>query len=384
MQQWLAALAALASFTAAYTIHPRQDSACNNSPDLCSKSYSEVTHLGAHNSPFLRDESTGFSTSGNHYFSSTLQLSAGVRMLTGQVHRSNGEWHMCHSSCDLLDAGRLTDWLSEIKAWMDENPSDVVSILLVNSDNASPKDLAAEFDNADIIKYAFRPADVSNPPESWPTLQELIAADTRLMAFVASFDTNLIDDTTSFLMNEFTFIFETAFENFEAKDFSCIPDRPSGVKGRSEQAVSSGRLPLQNHFLYDKQLFGIEAPAEDKIGDTNAPAEKTGNIGDAAEQCQTEWGRAASFILVDFFDQGPAMATVDKLNGVTNPVGRASLPPRDQESNGPNLSSDLPSSLVDMVQRVRNGDNPSLGAWIWAGGDFGKTLGGWDPTGRDQ
>lgn len=42
-------------------------SACNNSPDLCRRSYSSVTHLGAHDSPFLRDASTGYSESGNQY-----------------------------------------------------------------------------------------------------------------------------------------------------------------------------------------------------------------------------------------------------------------------------------------------------------------------------
>ena len=39
--------------------------ACNNSPDLCSRSYSSITYLGAHDSPFLRNSSNGFSDSGN-------------------------------------------------------------------------------------------------------------------------------------------------------------------------------------------------------------------------------------------------------------------------------------------------------------------------------
>ena len=48
---------------------PRNSSttACNNSPDLCSRSYSSITQLGAHDSAFLRDSSTGFSSSGNQY-----------------------------------------------------------------------------------------------------------------------------------------------------------------------------------------------------------------------------------------------------------------------------------------------------------------------------
>ena len=52
----------------ASTLDRRNDTtACNNSPSLCDKSYGEITPLGAHNSPFVRDESTDFSTSGNQY-----------------------------------------------------------------------------------------------------------------------------------------------------------------------------------------------------------------------------------------------------------------------------------------------------------------------------
>ena len=55
---------ALLPFVTAKALHAR-DTACNNSPSLCSKSYGEITHLGAHDSPFVRDASTDFSTAGD-------------------------------------------------------------------------------------------------------------------------------------------------------------------------------------------------------------------------------------------------------------------------------------------------------------------------------
>lgn len=135
--------------------------ACNNSPDLCTRPYNNITYLGAHNSPFLRNKETSFSTSGNHYYNTTTQLDAGVRLLSGQVHKANGTgndaWHLCHSSCDLLDAGTLENWLSEIKTWMDANTNDVVTLLLVNSDNASPADLGGVFSSSDSTKSPTRP-----------------------------------------------------------------------------------------------------------------------------------------------------------------------------------------------------------------------------------
>lgn len=49
-----------------------RSTACNNSPDLCDKSYGEITHLGAHDSPFVRDSSTGDSLFGDQYVYSNL------------------------------------------------------------------------------------------------------------------------------------------------------------------------------------------------------------------------------------------------------------------------------------------------------------------------
>jgi len=102
----------------------KRSTACNNSPDLCSKSYGEITHLGAHDSPFVRGSSSSNSLAANQYYDTPTQLSAGVRLVTGQVHKSNSQWRLCHSTCSLLDAGLLSDWLKKIKTWLDDNPNE--------------------------------------------------------------------------------------------------------------------------------------------------------------------------------------------------------------------------------------------------------------------
>lgn len=48
---------------------------CNNSPDLCSRSYGSITHLGAHDSPFVRNAANGNTISGNQYVASPLMRS---------------------------------------------------------------------------------------------------------------------------------------------------------------------------------------------------------------------------------------------------------------------------------------------------------------------
>lgn len=55
------------SFFAVGVASQNSSYACNNSPALCSRSYSNITHLGAHDSAFVRDASTSYSDSGNQY-----------------------------------------------------------------------------------------------------------------------------------------------------------------------------------------------------------------------------------------------------------------------------------------------------------------------------
>ncbi|KAH6644263.1 PLC-like phosphodiesterase [Boeremia exigua] len=297
--------------------------ACNNSPSLCPRAYNNITHLGAHDSPFLRNENTSFSTSGNHYYDTITQLDAGVRLLSAQVHKSdNGtgadEWHLCHSSCDLLDAGTLESWLSTIKTWMDRNTNDVVTILLVNSASATGSDLGAQFNSSGISQYAYTPPS-TGVPTTWPTLDALIGNGTRLMTFVASLSQT--SPQYPFLMDEFTYIFENNFENVNPSNYSCTPSRPTGLTTSS----TGGRMFLMNHFLYSTQLFGIQSPNETYANTTNAQT-GFGSLGTSVSNCSTVYGKAPWAVLVDFFNVGPAIASVDAANGVSGSIsGRRSL-----------------------------------------------------------
>lgn len=333
-----------------------------------------MVHLGAHDSAFVRDASTGFSVSGNQYYNTTVQLSAGVRLVSAQVHESNGEYHLCHSSCDLLDAGILSDWLEEIKKWLDNNPNEVVTVLLVNSDNATPQNLGAHFTTAGITEYAYIPPSTSVPPTAWPTLQELITANKRLMVFVASLDNPAsIPTDLAYLMDEFTFMFENPFENVSPDNFTCLPDRPTSVQYNSQAAISSNRMGLINHFLYTVGAFDIETPDANQINITNAPGNSVGNLGYALSTCNSQYGKVPTFTLVDFFDEGPAIAAVDALNGVTSPVGRTPVPRRDTKDDLDRSQSSF-QGVVDLVNDVKEGKKPKLGAWIWASGQW--TFGG--------
>jgi len=229
---------------------------------------------------------------------------------------------MCHTSCTLLDAGLLSDWLSEIKTWMDGNPNEVVTVLLVNSDDTSASDLAQAYTTAGITSYAYTPTSTT-PPTEWPTLQTLINDGKRLLNFVASIDDN---SAAPYLMNEFTYIFENNYDNTSPSNFSCAANRPSTVTTSS--ALQQNMMPFMNHFLYETtDLFGttIESPDLGNISTTNSASGGVGALGTSATECTTTYGRAPTYLLVDFFNVGPAIETADRLNGVTNPVGRTNV-----------------------------------------------------------
>jgi len=317
-------LQAAAILPCLYTTATAQ-TACNNSPSLCNRAYNNITHLGAHDSPFLRDQSTGFSTSGNQYYNSTVQLDAGVRLLSAQVHRKNGatgedQWHLCHSSCDLLDMGTLANWLRNISSWMNRNPNEIVTVLIVDSDDATPAQLGAQFEASGISQLAYRPSSATVVPKTWPTLQSLISNGTRLMTFVASITP---DPAFPYLMDEFSFVFENDFENDNPRSYSCNPNRPTSLR-TVQQAADSGKMFLMNHFLYATMAFGIQTPNDTYVNVTNAQT-GFGSLGVAIKSCTEVYNKPPTFVLTDFTNVGPAIASVDAANGIAQPVGRLAL-----------------------------------------------------------
>ncbi|KAK3333205.1 PLC-like phosphodiesterase [Cercophora scortea] len=291
--------------------------ACNNSPQLCSRAYNNVTHMGAHDSAFLRDASTSNSIAGNQYYNATVALSAGIRLLQAQVHDYLGGLELCHTSCALLDAGSLEAWLAKIKYWLDHNPNEVVTLLLVNSDNKNASDFGSAFESSGLDTYGYVPTSNSSTKD-WPTLQSMITSNKRLVTFIASITPS---PSYPYLLNEFTYVFETPYDVKSLANFTCDLDRPSSQPSAAG-AIKAHMLPLVNHFAYTSITSDIEVPNVSDIDTTNSPKTNiTGALGQHADNCTTLWDTKPVFFLVDFYDHGPAIATADRLNGITA-VGR--------------------------------------------------------------
>lgn len=319
--------------------------ACNNSPELCSRTYNNVTHMGAHGSSFLRDAGT-FASAGNQNLNATEALDAGIRLLQAQVHDQNDTLRLCHTSCDILDAGPLEDWLSKINSWMDNNPDDVVTLLLVNSDKASADSFGQLFNNSGLADSAFTPTGEA-PLAEWPTLQTMIDNNQRLVSFITN-----INATTNYpyLMSEFKYVFETSFEVSNLADFNCSIDRPSKLEDQDgASAIASNYLSLVNHFKYQSLGSDLFIPDVSNIETVNsANTTEDGELGLHLQECQKQWGSAPNFVLVDLIEKGDVLKAADRMNGISDATGREAMTDDgDEDSAGA-----LPDRRMGMVALV--------------------------------
>ncbi|KAF2740305.1 hypothetical protein EJ04DRAFT_600308 [Polyplosphaeria fusca] len=329
--------------------------ACNNSPLLCSQPYDTVTYLGAHDSPFLRDAASGFSSFGNQLLRTTTQLDAGVRLLSAQVHLASNnvtgkrELHLCHTTCALFDAGPLRDWLIEVRMWMDTNTNDIITLLLVNTAGVDARELEGVYSEADIARLGYVPPRIDQPPPlsnktnpTWPTLNEMIDRNERLVSLV---DPLMPDPANApYLLDQHTFTWENTYAVTDPANFTCSPDRPANQTMYG--MLQSGRMFLMNHFLYWQQAFGIQTPDIRVVNDTNS-WNSSGALGVHMVDCANQVTRQPAYVLVDFFNVGRAIASVDVFNKVSNPVGRMSV-----SDQAPGEDTDIAMSAACRYSKV--------------------------------
>ncbi|TGO90305.1 hypothetical protein BPOR_0070g00170 [Botrytis porri] len=290
---------------------------CNGYAELCDRKWSEISQVGTHDSAFV-----GELPAENQNLDVTAQLNAGVRFLQAQTHYFLDTLTLCHTSCFLLDAGPAVYYLEDIKKWLDANPNEVVTLLLTNGDYIPVGNFSSAMEVSGLAKYAYTPPHQLAIDE-WPTLQELITAGDRLVMFLGEWSAlpiftneklfNSIQDydadtnVAAYILPEFSYFFETAYDVTTPTFPTCTLDRPPGSNG-------DGLLPLINHYL-DIDVFGILMPNRLEAKKTNA-ATGVGSIGAQADLCTSTWGRKPRVMLLDFFDVGNAIEAQNTLNGL--------------------------------------------------------------------
>ncbi|ORY10891.1 PLC-like phosphodiesterase [Clohesyomyces aquaticus] len=306
-----------ASTTAA---QPTNTQPCNNYPEFCTRKYSNITEVCAHNSPFVRKNNAG----SNQAYGVTQQLNDGIRMLQGQIHEVNGTLYYCHTSCDLLNAGTVESYLAEVVSWVENHPFDVITIIFGNADyerkdaNGNPlvtsKNFVSPITDSGLLQYIYQPPKTAMTLEDWPTLGELIVRGKRVITFI---DYNFDTDAVPYLLWEFYNIWETPYSPTDIQ-FPCTIGRPEGLNQNKSQSM----MYMANHNLnVEVSIAGssLLIPNNVALNVTNG-LNGTGSLGLMTNTCISDWGRPPNFLLVDYYNAGPFNGSVFEVAARANNV----------------------------------------------------------------
>ena len=291
---------------------PTNTQPCNGHVELCSRKYSNVTNVGCHNSPFVRPGNSG----SNQELKVKAQLNDGVRFLQAQIQwPDEGDVpHFCHTSCDLLDAGPITEWLTEVREWVEQHPFDVITILLGNGNYSHPDLYAPFIEKTGILRYTYEAPYLPMQLDDWPTLENMILRGKRVVMFM---DYEARQEEYPWLLDEFAQVWETPF-NPTDRDFPCDIQRPPGLSVED----AKNRLYLMNHNLnvefnvFDASLL---VPAVSLLNETNN-ATGYGSLGEAAKTCRERFDRAPNFMNVDYYNFGDPPGSVFEVAAQMNNV----------------------------------------------------------------
>ncbi|PVH93425.1 PLC-like phosphodiesterase [Periconia macrospinosa] len=325
--------------TTAAAPRPSNTQPCNNYPEFCTRRYSNITEIAAHNSPFARERNA----QSNQQYSVTQQLNDGIRVLQGQAHYINDTLYYCHTSCDLLNTGPVEDYLREVVAWLDRNPFEVITIIFGNYDwtkrtssGDSPlvtsSNFVAPVEASGLLRYIYQPPSNAMRLSDWPTLGEMILQNKRVVTFI---DYNFNTTEVPWLGWEFYNVWETPFSPTNVS-FPCTVQRPSGIS--RDQA--SSMMYMANHNLNTEVAIGgtrILVPNVAHLAQTNGE-EGEGSLGQMVKGCEDMWdGRPPNFLLVDYYNYGVPNGSVFRVAAEANKV---------RFNNRPCCGTDMSSTSV--------------------------------------
>jgi hypothetical protein len=302
---------------------------CNGNAELCSKSYGAVTFVGAHDSYAI-----GTDVGSNQDQDVTQQLNDGIRLLQVQAHNDNTRGVvLCHTNCVIKDGGEALVYFKTVKSWLDTNPNEVLTILIVNSDKLPPTIFQSIYQQAGLEAISFSPSTAVVAASSWPSLGEMIDSGKRVVTFL---DTQADFTQVAYIIDEFQNVWETPFDVTQ-NSFPCTIDR---IQGNPDTM-----LYLINHYLDTNFSAGLNIPVPDRqnLPITNS-ASGPGSLGAEVDTCVAAHTRPPNFMLVDFYEVGggSVFQVAAKVNGVPyNPAQPIASPSLTNATTG---SANTPSS----------------------------------------
>lgn len=296
---------------------------CNGKAEFCDRKFSDVTFIGAHNSyAFSKNP---LNVGRNQVVDVPTQLKLGARMLQAQSHMEKDVLKFCHTNCDIFDGGSVEDYFGIVKKFLDENPNEVLTLILTNPEGHSVSDVWKPiFDKSSLTPFAFAPKTEALKASEWPTLGNLIETGKRLVVFMdAEADVSKVD----FILPEFKMIWETPFsvtdENFPCK-IDRIDETPLNTKDHMYMINHSLNVNLVPEL--PKLPFGLGDKLEDiadegvivpdfvRADETNSIASITKHADGCAKLDGV--GKKPTFVLLDWVDIGEGFDAGNRLNGL--------------------------------------------------------------------
>ncbi|KAF2142593.1 uncharacterized protein K452DRAFT_226630 [Aplosporella prunicola CBS 121167] len=293
---------------------PTNTQACNGYPEFCSRKYSNITEVCAHNSPFVKANSAA----ANQAFGVTTQLNDGIRMLQAQTHfnATTKEFNLCHTNCELLNAGTLVDYLTTVREWVAAHPYDVVTVLLENAGYVGVENYTAPIEDSGLKQYLYEPPKIPMGLDDWPTLTDMILATKRVVLFL---DYQANQTAVPYILDQFSQMWESPFDPTD-RTFPCTVQRPPNLAVPDAKA----RMYMINHNLNAQiSVLGTDllVPNTVDLEVTNSNKTENGSLELSAEQCTEMWGRPPNRLNVDYYNygnfNGSVFAVAAKYNNVT-------------------------------------------------------------------
>ena len=254
---------------------------CNGLAELCERRFDEAAYATTHNAYNASEE--GFSL-GNQTHGVTRQLEDGVRGLMLDTYDEDGDVLVYHGFySDLLGYDRLADVLGEVADFLARRPREVVTIIFETY--ASAEGTLGAFEESGAIDFVYS----HEAGEPWPTLEEMIERDERLVVF-----TDRDGGAYDWYMPVWDHARETPYAASSPEELECLG-------GRGEEGAA---LLIFNHFL--TQISGSPELAD---AVNHEPF-----LGDRVAECEAALMQRANFITVDFYEIGDTLEVTRRLN----------------------------------------------------------------------